>query len=76
MCNSHKYVDMYKTGKQIFKGHVSHIMPILMTFFLFSFQTVLFCCLYLLSVLKKIYYHSKHSLCERFTVKWGKYKFQ
>ena len=43
-----------KQVNKLFKGHVSHIMPILMTFFLFSFQTVLFCCLYLLSVLKKI----------------------
>ena len=37
---------MYKTRKQIFKGHVTHIIPISMTFFSFSFKTILFCYLF------------------------------
>ena len=40
---------MHETCKQIFKGHIYIIMPTLMTFFLFSFKTILvFCLLFLL----------------------------
>ena len=44
MCNSQKYVCV-KHKKQIFTSRITHIKPILMTFFLFYFKTMLFCCL-------------------------------
>ena len=35
---------MCKKRKQMFKGHVTHIIPILMTLILFYFKTILFYC--------------------------------
>ena len=39
---------MLETCKLTFKSQVRHTMPTLMTFFLFSFETTLFCCLFFL----------------------------
>ena len=38
---------MRKIRKQTCKGHLTYIMPHLATFFSFSFETILFCCLLL-----------------------------
>ena len=40
---------MHKASKQIFKGHITDIMSFLMYFFLFSFNTALQLCLFLLN---------------------------
>ena len=51
MCNFHIYIYIYiyiykARKKKKFKGHVTHIIPISMTFFSFSFKTILFCYLF------------------------------
>ena len=64
MCNFHIYIYIYiyikHVKKKKFKGHVTHIIPISMTFFSFSFKTILFC--YLFFFLFSLLYFDIYSL--------------
>ena len=52
---------IFETCKLIFKSHLTHTIPILMTFFSFSFETTLFCCFLILLVFS--FLHLDATIC-------------